>query len=145
MLLEPQRLWAGGWQSWLAIHATSGDVGRWPHSVGALVNLASFLGTLRWPAEVANLGNGRGFPLLSFLFFVKGGLVRGFGWRFPNFAGLVAKFQCQLHTLALTLSVPCRFILGHIGANHGRLRHIGWEKSCHGLAGHGNHRRRFLK
>ena len=26
-----------------------------------------------------------------------------------------------------------RFIPGRVGANDGRLRHIGWEKSCHGL------------
>ena len=26
-----------------------------------------------------------------------------------------------------------RFLLGRIGANHGRLRHVGWEKCCHGL------------
>ena len=26
-----------------------------------------------------------------------------------------------------------RFIPGRIGANDGRLRHIGWEKSCHGF------------
>ena len=27
-----------------------------------------------------------------------------------------------------------RFIPGNVGANHGRLRHVGWEKCCHGLA-----------
>ena len=26
-----------------------------------------------------------------------------------------------------------RLIPGRIGANHGRLRHVGWEKCCHGL------------
>ena len=26
-----------------------------------------------------------------------------------------------------------RFIPGRIGANHGRLSHVGWEKCCHGL------------
>ena len=26
-----------------------------------------------------------------------------------------------------------RFIPGRIGANHSRLRHIGWQKCCHGL------------
>ena len=26
-----------------------------------------------------------------------------------------------------------RFIPGRIGANHGRLQHVGWEKCCHGL------------
>ena len=26
-----------------------------------------------------------------------------------------------------------RFLPGRIGANHGRLRHVGWEKCCHGL------------
>ena len=35
------------------------------------------------------------------------------------------------------LSLPpgglSRFLPGGIGANHGRLRHVGWEKCCHGL------------
>ena len=26
-----------------------------------------------------------------------------------------------------------RFILGRIGTNRSRLRHVGWEKCCHGL------------
>ena len=26
-----------------------------------------------------------------------------------------------------------RFISGRIGTNHSRLRHIGWQKCCHGL------------
>ena len=28
---------------------------------------------------------------------------------------------------------PCRFVPSSIGANHCRLRHIGWEKCGHGL------------
>ena len=27
-----------------------------------------------------------------------------------------------------------RFLPGDIGANHRRLRHIGWDKCCHGLS-----------
>ena len=26
-----------------------------------------------------------------------------------------------------------RFILGRIGSDHSRLRHVGWQKCCHGL------------
>ena len=76
-------------------------------------------------------------------------------WRTlsPSFVGLVALFQCQLPPLCLDTDIwkLCwfwgnmlrvlaklpgglgRFIPGRIGANHGRLRHVGWEKCCHGL------------
>ena len=35
---------------------TADDVGLWPYSVGALVKLAAFVGTLHWPASSADLG-----------------------------------------------------------------------------------------
>ena len=75
-------------------------------------------------------------------------------WRrrlFLGAAGLVALFQCRLFRLvqALIFGVPVgllvhcfgvfgilglrRFVPCDIGANHCRLRHIGWERCGHGL------------
>ena len=67
-----------------------------------------------------------------------------------NTDGLVAVFRCLLvpdtqiwklcrflgNMLRALTKLPGglgRFIPGRIGANHGRLRHVGWEKCCHGL------------
>ena len=72
---------------------------------------------------------------------------------FLGIGGLDVQFQCRLFLLvqALIFGAPVgffgaifralrmlpgglgRFLPGDIGANHGRLRHIGWEKCSHGL------------
>ena len=71
----------------------------------------------------------------------------------PCIVGQVAQFLCRLFLLVQALIIwrSCRFmgalmrslctLLGgigwfvrcRIGANHCRLRHVGWEKCCHGL------------
>ena len=83
------------------------------------------------------------------------GLVRDFPWRRRILVIFVqvAQFQCRLFLLvqALIFGVPVvllvllmrslclllgglrRFVPCSIGANHCRLRHIGWEKCGHGL------------
>ena len=48
-------------------------------------------------------------------------------WRSCRFLGAICRALCLLP------GGLRRFIPGGIGANHGRLRHIGWEK-CHGLS-----------
>ena len=48
-------------------------------------------------------------------------------WRSCRFLGAIFRALCLLP------GGLRRFIPGGIGANHGRLRHIGWEKCCHGL------------
>ena len=54
------------------------DVCLWPYSVGVLVKLTALLGSLHWPSAGVDL---EVFPMLSFLFFVSFGLVRGFSLR----------------------------------------------------------------
>ena len=92
--------------------------------------------------------------MLSFLFFVSSGLVRGFNLRrlFLGVRGWIAQFQCRLFLVVQALIfgdlvsflVLCcvryflpgglgRFLPCTIGANHSRLGHIGWVKSGHGL------------
>ena len=57
---------------WVQVHAghiTSDDVAAWPYSVGILVRLTSFLGTLHWPSDSADLGHfGISFLELLILF-----------------------------------------------------------------------------
>ena len=95
--------------------------------------------------------------MLSCSFVMSFGLVRGCLWRrliLVIFSQGV-QFQCRLFRLVQALIDfwrSCRFIGAllrslcllpgglrrfmpcSIGANHCRLRHIGWEKCCHGLA-----------
>ena len=93
--------------------------------------------------------------MLRSLLSMSSGLVRGYDWRRLSLAadGLLAQFQCRLFHLDQALMfggrvgflVGCfglweplpgglgRFVPCGIGANHCRLRHIGWEKSGHGL------------
>ena len=82
--------------------------------------------------------------------------MKGFEWSFLflNTGGRGVLFQCRLLLFApmLILGILCqylatmmralcrlhggieRFIPGRIGANHSRLRHVGWQKCCHGLS-----------
>ena len=93
--------------------------------------------------------------MLDCSFFMSFGLVRGFPCRRLILVIFVrvAQFQCRLFLLvqALMFGDPVvfigslmrslclipgglrRFVPCSIGANHCRLRHIGWEKCGHGL------------
>ena len=46
---------------------TDGDVRVWPFSVGSLVKIVAFLGSLHWPTEVADLGSGGGVSFIELL------------------------------------------------------------------------------
>ena len=49
-------------------------------------------------------------------------------WRSCRF------FGCHLSCITYAAWWPWWFLPGVIGANHCRLRHIGWDKCCHGLS-----------
>ena len=125
---------------------TAWDVEYWPFSVGALVKIASFLGRLNWPAEVSDLGNGSIPYVELFILYERWDAVPKYRrqgrpisvsgaplcldadiWRLCRYLGGLMRAVRRL-TGGLG-----RFIPGRVGANHGRLRHVGWEKSCHGL------------
>ena len=154
MLPGPQRLWVGGWFKWLDIHISGDDVGRWPFFTGALVKLAAFLSSLSWPSEVTDLGpGGASYVELLILYERWAGERLRIEEALPKYRrpGRLTSVSaaplctdadiwklCRFfgHMLRALVRLPGglgRFIPGRIGANHGSLRHVGWEKCCHGL------------
>ena len=118
------------------------------------MKLAAFLSSLSWPSEVTDLGpGGVSYTELLILYERWAGerlrvedsvpKYRRPGrpisvlaaplctdveiWKLCRFLGHVLR---SLNKLPGGLG---RFLPGRIGANHGRLRHVGWEKCCHGL------------
>ena len=154
MLPGPQRLWVGGWFQWPVISITEDDVSRWPFSSGCLVKLAAFLSSLSWPSEVVDLGaGGVSYVELLILYERWAGETLRIEESLPKYrrpgrsisvsaAPLCPDADiwklCRFfgHMLRALIRLPGglgRFLFGRIGANHCRLRHIGWEKCCHGL------------
>ena len=120
-----------------------------------MVKWVSFLGSLHWPAGGLDLGVG-GISYVELLIFYElwagerlsldkaqpwylrpgrpisvSGVPFGPGtdiWRSCRFIGALMRSLCLLPG-ELVRFVPCS-----VGANHCRLRHIGWEKCGHGLS-----------
>ena len=152
-LLGPPDLWVDSWIALAAIPVTCHDIEVRPYSVGMLVKWVAFLHSLHWPAEGCSLGvGGVSYVELLFLYEIWAGErlelekavpgYRGPGrsisvsavpfgpgtdfWRSKSFFG--ALFRLRDLPFGLRRFVPC-----DIGANHCRLRHIGWERCGHGL------------
>ena len=150
----PVGLWRHGSISWPCIEVGEGDVGFWPYSVGLLVKFCSFLSPLHWPSTVDDLGvGGVSFVELLILYERWAGerlnlemsipKSRRFDrsisvsavpdgpsidiWRSCRFLGAMIRALAGLPG-GLGRFLPCR-----IGANHCRLRSIGWERCGHGL------------
>ena len=151
----PVGFWSGSWASFGVSAGTAEDVRVWPYSVSLLVKVSAFLGTLHWPASGVEFGvGGVSFVELLILYeqwagerlLLEVAVPRSrrvgrpisvsavpFGpgidiWRSCRFLGAIFR---ALRALPGGLG---RFLPGDIGANHCRLRHIGWEKCCHGLS-----------
>ena len=135
-------------------HISCRDIEVWPFSVGMHVKWVSFLSSLHWPAGECDLG-GCGVSNVELLIFHE--LWAGerlelekavpryrrpgrsisvsavpFGpgtdiWRSCRFIGALLRGLRDL-PFGLRNFVPC-----DIGANHCRLRHIGWVGCGHGL------------
>ena len=150
----PPGLWDSDWVNIPASDISDADIALWPYTPGLLVKWVSFLASLHWPAGGPDLGVG-GISYLELLILYE--LWAGerlflekahprylrpgrpisvsavpFGpgidiWRSCRFIGAMMRSLCLLP------GGLCRFVPCSIGANHCRLRHLGWEKCGHGL------------
>ena len=150
----PPGLLDSDWVNIPASAISDADVALWPKTPGLLVKWVSFLASLHWPAGGSDLGVG-GFSYLELLILYE--LWAGerlslekaaprylrpgrsisvsavpFGpgidiWRSCRFIGALMRSLCLLP------GGLGRFVTCSIGADHCRLRHIGWEKCGHGL------------
>ena len=150
----PPDLWVGSWISVAVTPISCRDIENWPYSVGMLVKWVAFLSSLHWPADECNLGAGGVSYLELFMLYELwagerlqlekavpryrrpgrsisvSAVPSGPGtdiWRSCRFLGALFRGLRDL-PFRLRRFVPC-----DIGANHCRLRHIGWERCGHGL------------
>ena len=144
----PPGIWHSEWFQVPAAAISAADVALWPYTPGILVKWVTFLGSLHWPAGGLDLGvGGISYVELLILFELWAGerlslenatprylrpgrpisvsaVLFGPGidiWRSCRFIGALMRSLCLLPG-GLRKFVPCS-----IGANHCRLRHIGWE------------------
>ena len=147
-------IWCSEWFQIPAAVVCAEDIALWPHTPGLLVKWVSFLNSLHWPIGDLDLGvGGVSYVELLIMYELWAGerlslekahpryLRPGrpisvsavpFGpgidiWRSCRFIGVLMRSLCLLPG-GLRRFVPCS-----VGANHCRLRHIGWEKCGHGL------------
>ena len=150
----PPGIWHSEWFQLPAAAICAEDIALWPYIPGLLVKWVSFLGSLHWPVGDLDLGvGGVSFVELLILYELWAGerlslqkaharylrpgrpisvsaVPIGPGidiWRSCRFIGALMRSLCLLPG-GLRRFVPCS-----VGANHCRLRHIGWEKCGHGL------------
>ena len=150
----PPGIWSSGWFQVPVTVVNADDVALWPYTPGLLVKWVSFLHGLHWLEGYRDLGvGGVSFVELLILYELWAGerlslekahprslqpgrpisvLAVPFGpgidiWRSCRFVGALMRSLCLLPG-GLRRFVPCS-----IGANHCRLRHIGWENCGHGL------------
>ena len=148
----PPGIWHSDWFQVPAAAICAEDIALWPYTPGLLVKWVSFLNSLYWPVGDLYLGGVSCVELLILYELWAGerlslekahpryprpgrpisvsAVLFGPGidiWRSCRFLGALMRSLCLLSGV-LRRFVPCS-----IGANHCRLRHIGWEKCGHGL------------
>ena len=147
-------IWSSDWFRVPVAVVCVEDVALWPYTPGLLVKWVSFLNSLHWPIGDLDLGvGGVSYVELLIMYELWAGerfslekahprcLRPGrpisvsavpFGpgidfWRTCSFIGVLMRSLCLLPG-GLRRFVPCS-----VGANHCRLRHIGWGDCGHGL------------
>ena len=147
-------LWDSDWVSFAAPVLTNEDIALWPYTPSLLVKWVSFLASLHWPAGGSDLGvGGISYVELLILYELWVGERLSFEKATPRYLrpgrsisvsavpfGPGTDIWCSCRLLASLMRSLCllpgglgRFVPCSIGANHCRLRHIGWERCGHGL------------
>ena len=150
----PAGIWDGEWCVVAATSITCHDIDLWPCSVSVLVKSVTFLATLHWPQGGSILGSG-----VFLLWRCSCCMSSGAGERLdlekavPWYRGAgrsisvsavplgpgtdiwrSCRYICALLRALVALPGSIRrFVPCEVGANHCRLRHLGWEKCGHGL------------
>ena len=142
----PPGIWDSEWVNIPASAICAEDNAHWPYTPGLFFKWVSFLGTQLWPAGGLDLGVG-GISYVELLilhelwlslekahprYFRPGRPISVSAvpfrpgidiWRSCRFIGAMMRSLCLLPG-GLGRFVPCS-----VGANHCRLRHLGWERS----------------
>ena len=150
----PPGLWDSDWISIPASSISAVDIAPWPYTPGLLVKWVSFLASLHWPAGGSGLGvGGISYVELLILYELWAGERLSFEKAAPRYLrpersisvsavpfgpGIDIWRSCRfigalMRSLCLLPGGLGRFVTCSIGANHCRLRHIGWEKCGRGL------------
>ena len=153
VLPGPPAIWNSGWFIVLASAIGAQDVADW-HSVSLVLKCVAFMGSLHWPVGGADLGvGGVSFVEMLIHYELWAGERLVLEMSVPEFRRLnrpnsVSSFpagpsidiwrSCRLLGAMLRAlgGLPGglgRFIPCRLGANHCRLRRIGWERCGHGL------------
>ena len=146
----PLYLLGSDWISVPPVVVTAADICLWPYSVDFLIKLVAFLSSLHWPSDGGDLGpGGISYVELQNLYELWAGERFQFEKAVPRCKrvdrpisvsavpfgpGIDNRRSCWL--LGAMLRALCILPGGlgrFLGANHSRLRHIGWVQSGHGL------------
>ena len=154
MLPGPPAIWESEWVSVPASAISAEDIVNWPSTTGILVKWVAFLGTPHWPAGGSDLGvDVVSYVELQILYELWAGERFTLEKAHPRYLrpgrpnsvsavpfgpGIDIWRSCRcigalMRSLCLLPGGRGRFVPCSIGANHCRLRLIGWEKCGHGL------------
>ena len=128
-LLGPPGIWDGGWVNIPASAISDDDVACWLCTPCLLVKWISLLGSLHWPDSGLDLGvGGISYVELLILYELWAGERLSLETAHPRYLRPGRPISVSAVPFGPRRFVPCS-----IGANHCRLRYIGWERCGHGL------------
>ena len=150
----PSGIWSSEWFEIPAAVICAEDIALWPYTPGLLVKWVSFLNSLQWPIGDLDLEvGGVSYVELLIMYELWAGERLSLEKAHPRYLrpgrpisvsavpfgpGIDIGRSCRfigslMRSLCLLPGGLRRFVPCSIGANHCRLRHIGWENCGHGL------------
>ena len=134
-------IWLREWVASPSVTINADDVAQWPYTPGLLVKWVSFLGSLHWPAHGGDLWvGGVSYVELLILYELWAGERLVLEKAHPRYLRPGRPISVSAVPFGPMMRSPCflpgglgRFVPCSVGANHCRLRHLGWERCSHGL------------